>query len=37
MESLSAKGAMVGAGLFFEEAQGLGGPIASGCSLFKHF
>jgi hypothetical protein len=37
MESLSVKGAMGGVGLFFEETQGLGRPIASGCSLFNHF
>jgi hypothetical protein len=37
MESLSVKGAMGGVGLFFEETQGLGRPIASGCSPFSHF
>jgi hypothetical protein len=37
MEYFSVKGAMVGIGLFFEETQGLGRPIASGCSLFNCF
>ena len=36
VESPSVKGALGGAGLFFEEPQGLGRPISSGCSLFDH-
>ena len=36
VESPSVKGAMGGMGVFFEEMQGFGRPISSGCSLFKH-
>jgi hypothetical protein len=36
VESLSVNGVMGGVGLFFEETQGLGRPISSGCSLFNY-
>jgi hypothetical protein len=36
VESLSVKGVMGGVGLFFEETQGFGRPISSGCSLFNY-
>ena len=28
---------MGGVGFFFEETQGLGRPISSGCRVFNHF
>ena len=37
VESLSVKGVMGGVGLFFEETQGLGRPISSGCQPVQLF
>ena len=34
--SLRKRGVMGGIGFFFEETQGLGRTILSGCSLFKY-
>jgi hypothetical protein len=37
VESPSVKGAMAGMGVFFEEMQGFGRPISSGCKPVQPF